>query len=161
LTPTITSPAVHSRSALVSSILALSAADVWDEAKREWDLESVWFAEPDEPWRCMCGHSPIREVCVIRNRLTGHRAEVGNVCVTRFLGLPSGDLFAALKRVARNPAAALSPAAVEYAHGRGWMNDWERSFCLDTAKRRKLSARQRAKRAEINTRVLARITTGE
>lgn len=160
MTPTATAPAVHSRFALVSAILALSAADEWDDAKREWDLEHVWFAEPDEPWRCLCGHSPIREVCVIANRLTGHRAEVGNVCVQKFLGLPSGDLFAALKRVARNPAAALGPAAVGHAFDRGWINEWERSFCLNTARKRKLSERQRAKRVEINHRVLHHATRG-
>ena len=42
---------------------------------------------------CLCSHFPIKEICVIRNRVNGVRAEVGNVCVKKFLGLPSGKIF--------------------------------------------------------------------
>lgn len=41
--------------------------------------------EVDEPDTCLCGHSPIIEICVLTNILNGKVAEVGNRCGKRFL----------------------------------------------------------------------------
>jgi hypothetical protein len=84
---------------LTQEIVRLSNANAWDEARFEWGLEEVRLQ--DEPSTCLCGYFPIKEICVIRNRVNGARTEVGNVCVTKFLGLPSSKIFAALGRVAR------------------------------------------------------------
>jgi len=144
---------------LVERIIARSVADNWPQAKREWSLADVYLA--DEPRRCLCSHYPIIECCVIRNRLNGNKAVVGNYCVKRFLGLPSGPLFQAFKRIMKDRGAALNQAAVEYAHDRGWLTDEERDFYLNTIRPfyrlRGLSPKQRAWRVDINERVLARL----
>jgi hypothetical protein len=143
---------------LTSEILARSVADTWNAARLEWELERIFFADPDEPWTCLCGHQPILKLCVIANRENGNEAVVGSCCVKRFLGLPSGPLFAALERVAADPDTALSAAAVKHAHGKGWISDREKTFYLDTlrpAVRCRLSERQRAWGRAINERVLA------
>ena len=51
---------------LTTRLIDLSVEDVWDEAKLEWALESVW--REDEPDTCLCGHYPIIEICLLRNR---------------------------------------------------------------------------------------------
>jgi len=145
----------HNAWKLTSEVVARSVAGSWDEAKAEWSLADVYFA--DEPGRCLCGHAPIVECCVLVNEANGNTVVVGNVCVKRFLGLSLGDVFAGLRRVARDPGRALTPAAVEHAHRRGWINAWERDFYLDTLRSKRLSARQRAKRREINELVLAAV----
>jgi hypothetical protein len=76
---------------LASKIIALRVADTWDQAKIEWSLFDV-FKEV-EPDTCLCGHYPIIENCVLRNRENRNRAIVGNVCVKKFLGLPSDKIF--------------------------------------------------------------------
>jgi hypothetical protein len=151
----------HDRYRLVAEIVACSVAGTWDQAKREWELSHVYFAE--SPYTCLCGHRPIIECCVLRNRENGNEAVVGNVCVKRFVGLPSEPIFAGLRKIAKNRSAALSEAAVEFAAARGWLNDWERQFCLDTRgkPRHRLTKGQFAKRVEINTAVLRRATRVE
>jgi hypothetical protein len=140
---------------LTERIVARSVARTWDLAKREWDLAEVYF---EQGGTCLCGHHPITERCVLNNRLNGRVAIVGNCCVRRFLGLPSEPLFAGLRRVMKNKEAALTSEVIEYAHERGWIDDWQRAFYLDTRERRWISPKQRAKRVEINERVVARMT---
>ena len=140
---------------LASKIIALSVADTWDEAKLEWSLVDVY--KEDVPDTCLCGHFPIIENCVIANRCNGNQAIVGNVCVKKFLGLPSDKIFQAINRIAQDNERALNAEAVEHAHRKGWINDWERKFYFDTMRRRNLSGRQRQKRIEINDKVLRMI----
>ncbi|MGD2122913.1 MAG: hypothetical protein PVJ76_14265 [Gemmatimonadota bacterium] len=49
---------------------------------------------------------------------------------------------------------ALNGAATEYAFERRWIDDWERGFCLDTARKRKLTEKQLHMRRRINRKVL-------
>jgi hypothetical protein len=149
---------------LTEEILALSVADTWDAARREWELSHVYRVPADDPGTCLCGHFPILEHCVIANRRNANTAVVGSVRVTRFLGLPSAAIFAGLDRIAGDRGKALTAAALEHAHARGWVNDWELGFYRDTMRKPQLSYRQRSKRVEINERVLDRAgmaTVGE
>src|SRR5262245_18392749 len=82
----------HDSFKLFQRIIALSEADNWDDAKWEWSLEDVYFADQDDPGTCLCGHHPIIENCVLVNRENENRATVGNVCVKKFLGLNSDKL---------------------------------------------------------------------
>ena len=141
---------------LFDAIVARSVADNWEEAKREWDLVEIY--REDEPLTCLCGHTPIIEICILRNRLNASSAIVGNVCVNRFLGIESEQIFAGLRRIQNEPAKGLNAPATLYAFEKGWISNWEKDFSLDTNKKRKLSDRQEEKRREINRRVLARTT---
>lgn len=144
----------HAAHRLAEEIVTRSAADTWEKARREWELVDIWI-DRDEPGVCLCGHPGIVEKCGLVNRVNGNSAVVGNVCVTRFLGLDSKPIFDGFKRVTRDPSAGLSPAAVLYAFRRGWVNDWEKGFCLDTFGK-PLTPRQRAVRVGINERVARR-----
>jgi hypothetical protein len=137
---------------LTQAMLPLSVASSWPQAKLEWALAEVY--RQDEPDTCLCGHYPINEICVLENRRNGNRAEVGNVCVKKFLGLPSDRIFQAIRRVAENPVRALNAETIQHAHQRGWITDWERNFYLDTVRKRVLTEKQAAKRLAINNRIL-------
>jgi len=147
--------ATHNFLKLRREIISRSEGDLWSDARGEWRLVNVFFAE--EPQTCLCGHNPIIECCVLYNAQTGAEAIVGNVCVNRFLNLPSAKLFPAFDRIRRDPERALNAAAIEFAFDRGWINDWEREFYLDTRTKRLLSDRQLSKRVEINRGVLSKL----
>jgi hypothetical protein len=140
---------------LVGEILARSTATTWAEARREWQIDQVYIS--DQLGTCLCGHWPIREHCVLSNHTNGGEVVVGNCCVMRFLGLASEPIFAGLRRIAKNPDAPLGAAAIKFAQGGGLLTEWEYRFCLDTLGKR-LSERQRAKRREINSRLLCRVS---
>ena len=139
---------------LTQEILERSSADNWDEAKLEWELSHVFFADSSSPGTCLCGHFPIIEHCVIRNRVNGNLTVVGNHCVVKFLGLPSGKLFEGLGKIAKDNRKAMNVETLEYAHEQGWINDWQRDFYLSTLRIKRLSPRQLAKRIEVNDRVI-------
>lgn len=133
---------------LTEEIIARSVADFWDAAKLEWSLSEVYEAE--EPETCLCGHFPIIELCILQNKHNHGFATVGNCCVKKFLGLESDKIFQAVKRVRKDNERALNAEAIDYGFSKGWINDWERSFYLDTMRKRILSTKQKSKRIQIN-----------
>jgi hypothetical protein len=138
----------------------MSVSDHWESAKLEWELDHVEVLDVDEdnpPGTCPCGHFPIVEMCWIRNTANGRFTFVGNVCVKRFLGMPVDAVADGFRRILADVEKALNAAATEFCHGQGWINDWERGFCLDTCRKRKLSGRQLDKRVQVNSQVLARL----
>ena len=135
-------------------IIALSEADHWARARLEWGIEDIYIQS--EPETCLCGHFPINELCVLRNRKNGNCAIVGNVCVKKFMKLPSDKMFAAIKRVNDDATKAFNVELIEHAFDKGWINQWEKDFYLNTWRKRKLSDRQREKRLQVNQKILAK-----
>jgi hypothetical protein len=70
-------------------------------------------------------------------------------------------LVKALRRIGRNPLAALGRAAVERLASLGWLTPWERRFLLDTGRRAPLTAMQAEKTAQINAALLRRAAREE
>lgn len=140
---------------LTREILARSTAKVWDAAKLEWTLYEVF--ESDEPGTCLCRHYPIIEHCVLRNKTNGVLTTVGNCCVKKFIGLPSGLIFQAAKRVRLDTSRSLNGEAIEYAREHGWINDWEQECYFRVMRKRRLSEKQQAKKRQINERFLLRM----
>lgn len=136
---------------LTQEVIELSQAINWDTAKLEWKLETIYEAEEAE--KCLCGHFPIIEVCILRNQINGNSATVGNCCVKKFIGLPSDKIFQAIKRVRKDDEKSLNAEAIAYAHDKGWINDWERDFYLDIMRKRNLSFGQLAKKKQINLKL--------
>jgi len=137
---------------LRAAILKLSKAQDWEVARKEWALITIY--EVGEPDTCLCGHFPIIEICEIENRTTGNRADVGNVCIRRFLGFRSDLIFAGLKRIRKDIEKSLNSDAISLFRQRGALNDWEYEFLQDTMRKRRLSPAQLAKRKSINTKIL-------
>lgn len=122
-----------SRQRLQRRINRLSIADEWRQSRREWNLYRVSRAKDFE--HCLCGH-PIKTVCVIHNPQTDKYAIVGNCCIRQF-GIQTSHLFSALKE------GRLNEGLIELASDRRIINEWERGFCLDNWRRRRLSPNQR------------------
>lgn len=140
---------------LTTEIVALSVAKTWDAAKLEWTLEDIFYE--DEPDTCLCSHFPINELCYLRNKENGNVALVGNICVTKFLSLPSGKIFDAFHRISKDLTKALNAESIEHAFRKKWINVWERTFYLNTWRKRVLTELQASKRKQINSKVLISI----
>jgi hypothetical protein len=134
-------------------ILERSRSKDWDAALAEWDLHRIEFTSLRDPEVCLCGHFPIIELCYLLNRHNGVEVLVGNVCVQRFLGIPSEKLFRGAKRIMLDPTKATSRDVIEHAHRQKWISDWEREFSESVVRKRKLSSAQLGKRIEINQRI--------
>ncbi|WP_426131869.1 hypothetical protein [Pseudomonas sp. DWP1b1] len=137
---------------LTKEILSRSHSASWGEAKLEWKLHNIY--EADEFETCLCGHYPIKEVCVLQNSLNQNMATVGNCCVKKFIGLPSDLIFQAVKRVRKDGEKSLNFEAIAHAHAKGWINDWEFKFSVDTMNKRKLTGNQLEKRMQVNQKML-------
>jgi hypothetical protein len=137
---------------LMQEIVARSIAKTWDEAKLEWILNDVY--EADESEACLCGHFPIIELCNLRNKVNASCVTVGNCCVKKFIGLPSDLIFQAVKRIRSDNCKSLNAEAIDYAHGKAWISDWERDFYFNIMRKRILTAKQRTKKVEINTKFI-------
>jgi hypothetical protein len=140
---------------LTREILERSTATKWDAAKLEWTLHEVF--ESEEPETCLCGHYPIIENCVLRNKTNGVFATVGNCCVKKFIGLPSDLIFQAVKRVRSDSSKSLNAEAIAYARERDWINNWELEFYFRIMRKRNLSDKQIAKKRQINEKFLQRM----
>lgn len=137
---------------LAQNIVSLSQANVWDIAKLEWKLSEVYEAE--EPETCLCGHFPIIEICLLHNAHNHNSAVVGNCCVKKFIGLPSDKIFQSVKRVRKDNTKSLNAEALTHAHEKGWINNWEYNFSIDTMRKRNLSEKQLQTRTKVNEKML-------
>lgn len=144
----------HNLERLKAHILPLSQAKVFDVARTEWRLLAVEISE--EVDSCPCGQE-IKEHCYIQNAITGHQTYVGNVCINRFIGLDTGNLFEGLKRIAEDDSANANTDVIEYANERGFLYDKEYEFLLSTRLKRILSDKQKAWKRRINRRILNKV----
>ena len=140
---------------LKREILKRSEAHEWETARKEWALITIY--EVGEPDTCLCGHYPIIEICGLKNRLNGAEADVGNVCVKRFLGFRSDLIFQAIKRIQKDITKSLNADATAFFRERGLLNDWDYGFLQNTLRKRKLSGPQETQRVRINRKVLAAV----
>lgn len=69
------------------------------------------------------------------------------------MGIASNLIFDGLKRIAKDPDAALNVAAIEHAKSKGWIGQWEEGFLLSTQRKRVLSEKQAIIRRRINAKV--------
>jgi len=143
---------------LTEEIISRSQSKVWDMAKLEWSLYQIY--EADEPETCLCGHFPIIEICTLRNKLNGQFATVGNCCVKKFIGLPSDLIFQAVKRVRKDNQKSLNAEAIQHAYDKGWINEWEYKFSIDSMRKRNLSQKQLQTRMKVNEKMLANMRRG-
>lgn len=141
-----------SREQLQDGIVAISEADDWNEARLEWVLHTIW--KSDDPEMCLCGHHPIKEICVIENKINHNQTEVGNCCVNNFLGLSSENAFASLRRVSADEDASFNEQAIRLAHKLEIISDWERKFYLNIWRKRNLSAKQYEIKINLNRKML-------
>lgn len=142
---------------LIEEITSLSQSKIWLLVKLEWELDYIYFES--EPETCLCGHFPIIEVCVLRNRHNRNTAIVGNICVKKFIGLPSDNIFQAIKRITKDEEKSLNLETIKYAHNKNWISDKDFNFYSDIYRKRYLTSKQLNWKVKINQRVLLKINT--
>jgi len=137
---------------LTQEIIQRSQEKTWDLARLEWELDTIYEAE--NPEKCLCGHFPIIEICILRNKINRQQATVGNCCVKKFIGLPSDLIFQAVKRVRMDKNKSLNAEALLYAYNKNWIDKWEFNFSIDIMRKRNLSSRQLQIRMKVNAKML-------
>ena len=140
----------HNRERLSNHILPMSKSSNFDSAVGEWDFVSAEFHDGEQ---CPCGQ-PIKEVCFIRNRETGYETHVGNVCVGKFMGMDTGNLFSGLKRLIEKPDSNPNQAVIDYAAKKELIYKGEINFLTQTKNKRKLSPSQLSWKRKINWRII-------
>ncbi|EPX6970130.1 hypothetical protein ACJO15_23430 [Vibrio parahaemolyticus] len=141
----------HNFERLKEHILLLSNSSEFHHAKNEWLLVGVEIQEDFDS--CPCGQ-PIKELCYIENQLNGNKTHVGNVCVNRFIGIDTGNLFAGLKRIAKDVNANANEDLIIHAYKLGYIYENEYRFLMQTKRKRSLSEKQVAWKQKINRRIL-------
>jgi hypothetical protein len=138
---------------LKAEMIARSREQAWDQAKLEWDLEDVFRVAEERD--CLCGHNPILQICTLRNQLTQQIAEVGNVCVERFLGMRSKRIFSAIKRIRDDENRSLNKATIEMFCKLKVVSYQDADEYLVFYRRRKnITDEQRELRRDVNAAVL-------
>jgi hypothetical protein len=138
---------------LTSEIIKLSESAYWDSAKNEWNFEYAYYSE--ELQTCLCGHYPIKNICVLKNIENNSQTEVGNCCVNKFLGIDEGNkIFTSIKRLKEDSTKSMSPEVLEYLYGKKVLTDFEYRFYLDTLRKRKFSYKQLEVRKKINQKLI-------
>lgn len=138
---------------LFQEIIALSNADNWEDAKKEWDLDSVY--ESEEPLTCLCGHYPIINICVLYNVYNKCKTEVGNECVKKFFKIELADaIIKSIKKVKTDISKSINIETLDYLYGKNHINDWEYDFYKNIRNKRSLTDRQSNKKQEINQKFL-------
>jgi hypothetical protein len=136
---------------LKQHILPLSKAQNFAEARFEWHLVAVEVS--DEFDNCPCGQE-IKEHCFIKNRMTGQSTYVGNVCINRFIGIDTGNLFDGLKRIAADSKANANEDLIKFAQEHGYLFEKEYKFLMQTRLKRNLSPAQLSWKEKINRRII-------
>lgn len=144
----------HNYERLKAHILPLSSAESFEVARTEWDLVGVEITEEYD--HCPCGKE-IKEHCYITNRVTGYSTYVGNVCINRFIGIETGNLFDGLKRIAQDPYANANLDVIEHGRRLGFIYDTEYQFLVETRLKRTLSPKQKEWKRKINRRITQQI----
>jgi hypothetical protein len=144
---------------LVEELIKLSQSKKWDEAKLEWDLVDV--EEVEEAETCICGHTPIREICTIKNTKTGAMQRVGNSCVKKFNNR-SDKIFRAVDKIRKDITKSVNAEALEMAHDRKWIKDTDYNFYINIFRKRHstLSFPQKKWKYDLNQRILRSISKG-
>ena len=138
---------------LTTEIINLSVSNQWETAKNEWDFENAYQSE--EFQTCLCGHYPIRNICVISNKLNGNDAEVGNCCINKFLGIETGNkIFESIKRLKQDISKSLSAEVLTYLYEKDILTEYEYGFYTDTLRKRVMTGKQLHIRKRINQKFL-------
>lgn len=138
---------------LTNEIIKLSVSDYWDTAKLEWNFEYAYQSE--ESQTCLCGHYPIKNICVIKNTENDNESEVGNCCINKFLGIEKGNkIFDSIKRLKDDLSKSMSAEVLEYLNDKKVISEFEYDFYTDTLRKRVLSQKQLDIRERINQKLL-------
>jgi len=144
----------HNLERLKAHIVPLSRADSFELARLEWELIGIEVSNEFD--HCPCGQQ-IKEHCYIENRKNQNRTYVGNVCINRFLGIETGNLFDGLRRIREDITANPNEDLIRHAYKFGYIFEKEYGFLMQTRFKRQLTVRQLEWKKKINRRILNKV----
>ena len=141
---------------LITEIIKRSEAATWKEAKKEWHFSYATFKSWKEMTTCLCGHTPIVELCHLHNTHNHREVIVGNVCVNKFMDIEEDvkRIIPCLLRVKDKLSKSLNSETLELAIAKDLLTECEHDFYWNTLGKRKLSLKQENVRKRINKKVL-------
>lgn len=123
--------------ALIENLLLMSAGNTWEEAKEEWEKDSIFYiGNAADAETCVCGHHPIRECHVLLNTFSKTRVVVGNCCINQLGDSTYNKAFDAIKE------NRLNPKLVDIAYKQKIINDWEYKFASSVCLKRTMTSKQ-------------------
>ena len=138
---------------LINGIIEKSVSKQWDTARLEWVLVNVY--ETDEPDTCLCGHYPIKEICVLKNKRNNEIVEVGNCCVKKIWSFGSDKILKSVKSIKKDITKSVNVECLGLAFKKNIINEKDYKFYLDIWRKRNLSEKQDKWKKDINTRILS------
>ncbi len=113
---------------LCKEVLERSYSQILEEALNEWDLVEVYNTNAEKDFTeefeadyeanyetCLCGHHPIAEVFVLRNRSTGEEIKVGNICIRHFDGGDKWEhIITDYKKVKKDISKRISQTSLDF-----------------------------------------------
>lgn len=137
---------------LINGVIEKSISKQWNTAKQEWFLFDVY--ETEEQDTCLCGHHPIKEICVLKNKQNNELIEVGNCCVKTIWNFGSDKILKSIKSVRKDITKSINVECIEFAFKKNIINIKDYNFYLDIWRKRNLSEKQKKWKNDINIRVL-------
>lgn len=134
-------------------VINASNSKDWNIAKLEWDFISVY--KDSSGRKCLCGHN-IVEVCQIQNKHNYHILEVGNECVKQF-NLDFDNLGKNLLAIENSLTKNTPVNLAKFALQKGIISQADYNFCINTAKKRNLSDKQKQWKIDINSKIVKRL----
>ncbi len=143
---------------LMSGVVAKSESKDWDEARKEWQLVDVYESEESES--CLCGHFPIKEICVLRNEKNNNEIDVGNCCVKKIWNFGNDGIFKNIKEVKSNLTKSFNLNSLKLVLQKHIISQKDYNFYTDIWRKRLLSEKQEKWKVDINKRILSKMKFG-
>lgn len=140
---------------LCEEIVNRSVASTWQDARSEWSMIYVTREEGGGA-SCLCGNTPIKELCIIENHMNGNIAVVGNVCINQFLGFRTDLIIDAIDRIKKDDTKTISADALAFLEMHDVLNAAEHKFTVDKMNTSglHLTDKQIAFRKSVNRKIL-------
>ncbi len=138
---------------LIDEIIARSKSKIWEKAKEEWAFKYAYESEPG--LTCLCGHTPITNICVIKNKNNQTEVEVGNCCIKKFLHIEEGEkIFASIKKLKADRTKSMGLGTLRYLYLNSFISKREYNTYKSTVRKKRLSALELCHREQVNLKLL-------
>lgn len=142
------------RQGLLNTTMERSSAEHFELAKLQWELKDVVYRDDNQ--HCICGQ-PIKECCILQNKVTHRKMLVGRNCTERFFGINTLNVFKFLKKLENNKDEVIPEPLIGLFVQLGYVYDTEVAFLKQLTTQKTLSEKQSAWRSKIVYRVLNKL----
>lgn len=141
---------------LQERIIELSESKVWEVAKTEWEINTIWYDKAE----CLCEHSIMQNI-EIKNTKNGNLAVVGNVCIFQFLGWDLSAVFSNLNNIRKDLDTPWNAALALWVGYKGLFSKYELPLAITHCTgslNTKAKKRNQSIRHEYNNRIINKLT---